>query len=315
MEIDLWLNYMRMLRCLFDELKERAKESIEWRELRSISNTWSSADGFCSRRLSLTLMPLSSVLDVIQLMLVLLQLYGLSGGLFILMPVPDFHIKSRVIAVKDGDRGDDDLDEDGTRDPDPEGRVGKYIGVKVKACRTLIGILPYAGLKFYIYEELKTRVPKDYQKSVTLRLSCGALADLFGQTLTYPFEVSSTFYYFLRISSTVDPSDYTLYKNTDYTKASPKDKSELWKPLNCLVEAANKTKVVKSSSQSSDIKEKKINCEDSEVVLDKEEKWARRDSVMEMSQLAVMGLSKAGDKSGFWDVTAGAFDDFVGGGR
>ncbi|XP_020266387.1 mitochondrial adenine nucleotide transporter ADNT1-like [Asparagus officinalis] len=54
---------------------------------------------------------------------------------------------------------------------------------------TLIGILPYAGLKFYIYEELKTRVPEDYQKSVTLRLSCGALAGLFGQTLTYPLDV------------------------------------------------------------------------------------------------------------------------------
>ncbi|KAJ6794629.1 putative mitochondrial substrate carrier family protein P [Iris pallida] len=54
---------------------------------------------------------------------------------------------------------------------------------------TLIGILPYAGLKFYIYEELKNRVPEDYQKSVTLRLSCGALAGLFGQTLTYPLDV------------------------------------------------------------------------------------------------------------------------------
>ncbi|KAJ6814648.1 putative mitochondrial substrate carrier family protein P [Iris pallida] len=54
---------------------------------------------------------------------------------------------------------------------------------------TLIGILPYAGLKFYIYEELKSRVPEDYQNSVTLRLSCGALAGLFGQTLTYPLDV------------------------------------------------------------------------------------------------------------------------------
>ncbi|XP_020258261.1 E3 ubiquitin protein ligase DRIP2-like, partial [Asparagus officinalis] len=72
-----------------------------------------------------------------------------------------------------------------------------------------------------------------------------------------------------KISSTVDTSDYTLNKNTDYTKGSPKDKSELWKPLNCLVEAANRTKAVKSSSQSSDIKEEQINGADSEVVLDK----------------------------------------------
>ncbi|TVU34185.1 hypothetical protein EJB05_16016, partial [Eragrostis curvula] len=54
---------------------------------------------------------------------------------------------------------------------------------------TLIGILPYAGLKFYIYEDLKSRVPEDYKKSVILKLSCGALAGLFGQTLTYPLDV------------------------------------------------------------------------------------------------------------------------------
>lgn len=58
--------YMRMFRCLFDELKERAKESTESRELRSISRTWSFASGCCSRKLSLTFMPLSSVLDGIM---------------------------------------------------------------------------------------------------------------------------------------------------------------------------------------------------------------------------------------------------------
>ncbi|KAI0508016.1 hypothetical protein KFK09_014148 [Dendrobium nobile] len=56
-------------------------------------------------------------------------------------------------------------------------------------CPTLTGILPYAGLKFYIYEELKSRVPEDYKNSVALRLCCGALAGLFGQTLTYPLDV------------------------------------------------------------------------------------------------------------------------------
>lgn len=54
---------------------------------------------------------------------------------------------------------------------------------------TLIGILPYAGLKFYIYEELKRHVPEEHQKSILMRLSCGALAGLFGQTLTYPLDV------------------------------------------------------------------------------------------------------------------------------
>lgn len=53
----------------------------------------------------------------------------------------------------------------------------------------MIGILPYAGLKFYTYEKLKSHVPEDSQKSVILQLSCGALAGLFGQTFTYPLDV------------------------------------------------------------------------------------------------------------------------------
>uniref|UniRef100_A0A7C9ESL1 Uncharacterized protein n=1 Tax=Opuntia streptacantha TaxID=393608 RepID=A0A7C9ESL1_OPUST len=54
---------------------------------------------------------------------------------------------------------------------------------------TLAGILPYAGLKFYIYEELKRRVPEEHQKSILLRLSCGAMAGVVGQTFTYPLDV------------------------------------------------------------------------------------------------------------------------------
>lgn len=66
--------------------------------------------------------------------------------------------------------------------------------LNVRACYsetgpTLVGILPYAGLKFYIYEELKTHVPEEHQKSIMMRLSCGALAGLFGQTFTYPLDV------------------------------------------------------------------------------------------------------------------------------
>ncbi|XP_057785372.1 uncharacterized protein LOC131002895 [Salvia miltiorrhiza] len=54
---------------------------------------------------------------------------------------------------------------------------------------TLIGILPYAGLKFYVYEELKRHVPEEHQKSIVMRLSCGAIAGVLGQTLTYPLDV------------------------------------------------------------------------------------------------------------------------------
>lgn len=41
-----------------------------------------------------------------------------------------------MMKKKDGDIGDDDYDEDGPRGPDPEGRVEKYIGVKVKVSFT-----------------------------------------------------------------------------------------------------------------------------------------------------------------------------------
>ncbi|RLN28890.1 structural maintenance of chromosomes protein 3 [Panicum miliaceum] len=46
-----------------------------------------------------------------------------------------------MMKKKDGDAGDDDNDEDGPRDPDPEGRIEKYIGVKVKASLICIGVL------------------------------------------------------------------------------------------------------------------------------------------------------------------------------
>ncbi|XP_054793526.1 mitochondrial carrier protein CoAc1-like [Prosopis cineraria] len=67
-----------------------------------------------------------------------------------------------------------------------EGGVrGLYRGVGP----TITGILPYAGLKFYMYEKLKMHVPEEHRKSILMRLTCGALAGLFGQTLTYPLDV------------------------------------------------------------------------------------------------------------------------------
>ncbi|OIS97478.1 PREDICTED: mitochondrial substrate carrier family protein P [Nicotiana attenuata] len=65
------------------------------------------------------------------------------------------------------------------------GLRGLYRGVGP----TLIGILPYAGLKFYVYEELKRHVPEEQQTSILMRLSCGAIAGLLGQTFTYPLDV------------------------------------------------------------------------------------------------------------------------------
>ncbi|KAI3414875.1 uncharacterized protein J3R85_015803 [Psidium guajava] len=54
---------------------------------------------------------------------------------------------------------------------------------------TMVGILPYAGLKYYIYEELKLKIPEDRQDSIVMCLSCGAFAGLVGQTFTYPLDV------------------------------------------------------------------------------------------------------------------------------
>ncbi|CAI8594632.1 unnamed protein product [Vicia faba] len=62
---------------------------------------------------------------------------------------------------------------------------GLYRGV----APTLFGIFPYAGLKFYFYEEMKCHVPDDYKKGIMAKLACGSVAGLLGQTFTYPLEV------------------------------------------------------------------------------------------------------------------------------
>ncbi|KAM7255663.1 hypothetical protein ACFE04_008561 [Oxalis oulophora] len=54
---------------------------------------------------------------------------------------------------------------------------------------TLVGIFPYAGLKFYLYEELKLRIPEEQRDSIPMRLSCGASAGLVAQTFSYPLDV------------------------------------------------------------------------------------------------------------------------------
>uniref|UniRef100_A0A0C9QVJ7 TSA: Wollemia nobilis Ref_Wollemi_Transcript_5675_2092 transcribed RNA sequence n=1 Tax=Wollemia nobilis TaxID=56998 RepID=A0A0C9QVJ7_9CONI len=68
-------------------------------------------------------------------------------------------------------------------------REGGFRGLYRGVGPSLFGILPYAGLKFYVYEELKRHVPAEHQKSVAMKLVCGALAGLLGQTFTYPLDV------------------------------------------------------------------------------------------------------------------------------
>ncbi|KAH0970681.1 hypothetical protein GBA52_022837 [Prunus armeniaca] len=54
---------------------------------------------------------------------------------------------------------------------------------------SLYGIFPYAGLKFYFYEEMKRHVPQEHKKSIMVKLVCGSVAGLLGQTFTYPLDV------------------------------------------------------------------------------------------------------------------------------
>ncbi|KAK9077712.1 hypothetical protein SSX86_006049 [Deinandra increscens subsp. villosa] len=65
------------------------------------------------------------------------------------------------------------------------GMRGLYRGIGP----TLMGILPYAGMRFCVYEELKRHVSEEHQRSMIMSLSCGALSGLLGQTVTYPLDV------------------------------------------------------------------------------------------------------------------------------
>ncbi|XP_010687457.2 mitochondrial carrier protein CoAc2 isoform X2 [Beta vulgaris subsp. vulgaris] len=65
------------------------------------------------------------------------------------------------------------------------GLKGLYRGV----APSLYGIFPYAGLKFYFYEEMKSHVPEEHKKDITVKLICGSVAGLLGQTFTYPLDV------------------------------------------------------------------------------------------------------------------------------
>lgn len=54
---------------------------------------------------------------------------------------------------------------------------------------TLYGILPYAGLKFFIYETLKGQLTEEAEASLAGKLACGAVAGVVGQSVTYPLDV------------------------------------------------------------------------------------------------------------------------------
>lgn len=70
-------------------------------------------------------------------------------------------------------------------------------------------------------------------------------------------------------ASNAESSSNAAIKVTDCGGESYQDKTELWKPLNCLVEAANSTKSFKSSPQSAVIKSEHINNPDVETTINK----------------------------------------------
>lgn len=61
---------------------------------------------------------------------------------------------------------------------------------------SVIGVVPYVGLNFGVYETLKAALLKSYgmrderELSVGARLACGAAAGTTGQTVAYPFDVA-----------------------------------------------------------------------------------------------------------------------------
>jgi len=68
-----------------------------------------------------------------------------------------------------------------------EGLLAFYKGINA----TLLGVAPYVGLNFMIYETLKSFVKENFQSdpSTVQLLSCGGLSGALAQTITYPFDV------------------------------------------------------------------------------------------------------------------------------
>ncbi|XP_042491869.1 mitochondrial carrier protein CoAc2-like [Macadamia integrifolia] len=65
----------------------------------------------------------------------------------------------------------------------------QLLAAENKRAPSLYGIFPYSGLKFYFYEELKSHVPEEHNKDIIVKLFCGSVAGLLGQTFTYPLDV------------------------------------------------------------------------------------------------------------------------------
>lgn len=68
---------------------------------------------------------------------------------------------------------------------DKRGISGLYRGLTP----TLLGILPYAGVSFSMFETLKRRFHLDEKHNTMQRLACGAFSGFCAQALTYPLDI------------------------------------------------------------------------------------------------------------------------------
>jgi len=76
---------------------------------------------------------------------------------------------------------------------------------------TLMGVAPYVGLNFMVYETLKAFVKKNVQSepSTVQLLSCGGISGAIAQTITYPFDVLRR-----KMQMQGFSSDHQVYLNT-----------------------------------------------------------------------------------------------------
>ncbi|KAJ1294478.1 hypothetical protein BS78_01G149100 [Paspalum vaginatum] len=84
--------------------------------------------------------------------------------------------------------------------------------------------------------------------------------DSHSQNSSFPANSSKAQQTRIQISSNAEASNHSSNKDSKVdSNEESADKSELWRPLNCLVEAANRTKSFKSSSQSPVVKAEQLN--------------------------------------------------------
>jgi len=70
-------------------------------------------------------------------------------------------------------------------------KQGGFIALYKGLWPSIVGVVPYVGIDFAVYETLKDYVPKNDDGSVStpVTLSCGAIAGAAGQTVAYPLDV------------------------------------------------------------------------------------------------------------------------------